>query len=57
MNLIYIYDLNKAIWMSNNGAKIYRIGKGNKGDVLITFERTTEIIQLEDIWHSNTNLM
>jgi len=57
MNLIYIYDLNQATWMANNGAEIYRIGKGGKGDVLITFKKTDKIIQLMQYWQQHDDLM
>lgn len=57
MNIIYIYDLNQATWMANNGAEIYRIGKGNLGDVLITFKKTDKTIQLMQYWQQHDNLM
>lgn len=57
MNLLYIYDLNQATWMANNGAKIYRIGKGARGDVLITFEKTGLVLQLLKYWQEHDDLM
>jgi len=57
MNLLYIYDLKQATWMANNGAEIYRIGKGGKGDVLITFEKTDKINQLMKYWQEHDDLM
>jgi len=57
MDLIYIYDLKQATWMANNGAEIYKIGKGSKGDVLITFEKTNLTLQLLKYWQEHNNLM
>lgn len=57
MDLIYIYDLNQAVWMANNGAEIYRIGKGGKGDVLITFKKTNLTLQLLKYWQEHDNLV
>lgn len=57
MDLIYIYDLKQAVWMANNGAEIYRIGKGAKGDVLITFEKTNLTLQLMKYWQEHDNLV
>ena len=57
MDLIYIYDLNQAVWMANNGAEIYRIGKGGRGDVLITFKNTEETFRLLKYWQQHDNLV
>lgn len=48
--LIYIYNLKQARVMANNGARIFRFGLGNQGDICVTFEKTVHNLQVFRDW-------
>ena len=48
--LIYIYNMLQARVMANNGAIIYRIALGGKGDPCVTFEKTVDNMQVFREW-------
>ena len=50
--LIYVYNPCQAKWMANNGAMIFRIGQGNKGDICLSFEKTEQNIEIYNKWLS-----
>lgn len=51
-DLIYIYNPCQAKWMANNGAMIFRIGQGNKGDICLSFEKTEDNMRVYEKWLS-----
>lgn len=51
-DLLYIYNPCQAKWMANNGAMIFRIGQGNKGDICLSFEKTEQNIEIYNKWLS-----
>ena len=51
-DLLYIYNPVEAKYMANNGAIIFRIGKGSKGDICISFEKTKNNMKVYNQWLS-----
>lgn len=53
--LIYIYNPDQAIQMIKqlNGKYIYKIGKGNRGDILITFIKNDITLKTLKQWQLN----
>ena len=51
-NLIYIYNMLQAefILKEIQSDGLYRIGKGTKGDVLVTFFNTQKVIKDMNKW-------
>ena len=50
VDLLYIYNPCQAKWMANNGAIIFRIGQGIKGDICISFEKTEVNMKIYQQW-------
>lgn len=50
--LLYIYNPQQAEYMIRKlkGKYLYRIGKGGQGDILITFIKSNDSIQVMNIW-------
>lgn len=50
--LIFVYDPSMARFMIRKlkGEYLYRIGKGNLGDVCISFERNKEVEKVMEEW-------
>ena len=48
--LLYIYNPVEARFMANNGATIYRIGKGALGDICLSFEKTKDNMRVYQQW-------
>lgn len=50
--LLYIYNPQQAEYMIKElkGQYLYRIGKGGRGDILITFIKSNDVIQAMNIW-------
>lgn len=44
--LLFIYNPVQAKYMANNGAEIYMISKGVKGDVCLSFEKNEKNLKL-----------
>lgn len=52
--LIFVYDYHKALYMIKQlkSEYLYRIGKGNQGDVCISFERNEIVEKVMEEWDS-----
>ena len=52
--LIYIYNMNQAkfILKETQAKYLYKIGFGNKGDILITFIKNKNIIEAINKWNN-----
>jgi hypothetical protein len=50
--LLYIYNPQQAEYMIRElkGKHLHRIGKGGKGDILITFIKNNDSIQVMNKW-------
>ena len=52
--LLYIYNPMQAEFLIRNcGEDIFRIGKGGKGDICVSFYKTEKVKQAMDKWCSN----
>ena len=49
-DLLYIYNPVEAKYMANNGAIIFRIGKGALGDICLSFEKTEQNMKVYQQW-------